>query len=103
VSFLPAINLSPVSLLPSINYRRCHNEIDENTGQGLITGVNDTGNNLSPVTLAIIITGVVDTGEQLDTGDKHKVAIISANFCKNSKWPQGDTQRPGGNLIITKT
>jgi hypothetical protein len=25
-------------------------EIDENPGKGLITGVNDTGNNLSPVT-----------------------------------------------------
>jgi hypothetical protein len=55
VLLLPAINLSPMSLLPSINYRRCHDEIDENTGQGLITGVNDTANNLLPVTMTTAI------------------------------------------------
>ncbi len=41
--------LSLVLLLPVINYRRGHG-IGENPGQGLFTGVNDTSNNLSPVT-----------------------------------------------------
>jgi hypothetical protein len=30
-------------------HRQCH-EIDENPGQGFITGVEETGDNLSPVT-----------------------------------------------------
>jgi hypothetical protein len=56
-----------VPLLPAINYCRCH-EIDENTGQGLITGVNDTNDNLSP--------GIVDTGEQLIAGGNQMLALI---------------------------
>ncbi len=43
------------------------------------------------------IAGVVDTG------DKHSFAIISANFRKNSKWSQWDTQRPGGHWFMKKT
>ncbi len=51
-----------------INYRRCH-RIDENPGQGLFTGVNDTSNNLSPVTTTPVIIYHQDrnTGEQLIT------------------------------------
>jgi hypothetical protein len=37
------------------------------------------------------IAGVVDTG------DKHKIVNISANFYKNLKRPQWDTQGPGRN------
>jgi hypothetical protein len=37
-------------LLLAINYCLCH-EIYENMGEGLTTGVNDPGNNLSPVTV----------------------------------------------------
>ncbi len=53
------INLSPVSTTPTIT---------ENPWQGLINGVNDTGDKF--------FAGVVDTAEQLfasvvDTGDKH--------------------------------
>jgi hypothetical protein len=49
----------------------------ENPCQGLIAGVNDTGNKF--------IAGVIDIGEQLiagviDTGDKHLFPNISANF-----------------------
>ncbi len=61
---------SLVSLLPEFNYCRCH-EIDENTGQGLITGVSDTSNKLSPVSLIQV------------NSLSPKVANISANFCKN--------------------
>ncbi len=38
-----------IKYLPTTNYCWCHG-IDENPGQGLIIGVNDTGNNLSLVT-----------------------------------------------------
>ncbi len=53
------INLSPVSTTPAIT---------ENPWQGLIAGVNDTGDKF--------FAGVVDTAEQfsagvVDTGDKH--------------------------------
>jgi hypothetical protein len=54
-------------LLPAIIYRRCH-EIDENTGQGLITGVNNTG-------------------------DKHNIANISAIFRKNLKAFSGTRRK----------
>ncbi len=52
----------------------------------------DTGHKFS--------VGVIDTAEQLiagvvDTGDQHSFAIISANFRKNSKWPQWYTWGPG--------
>ncbi len=46
---------------------------------------------------SIKIAGVVDAS------DKHKVANIFTNFRKNSKWPQCDTQRPGGNWFMKKT
>jgi hypothetical protein len=57
--------LWPVSLIPGIHYRRgrcyrrkinrrCHG-IDKNPGQSLITGNNDTGDNLSPVTTTLAI------------------------------------------------
>jgi hypothetical protein len=53
------------------------------------------GDNFSIVTttLAIYIAGVYNTGQQciagvIDTCDKHKIANISSNFCKNLKWPQ---------------
>ncbi len=74
----PAKNLSPVSLTPAIN--PCH-------GFSVIAGVVDTGDKF--------ITGVVDTA------DKYSFAIISANFRKNLKQPQWDTQRPG-TLIYEK-
>ncbi len=52
------------------------------------------------------MSGADDTGEQLitgvnDTGDKHKVANISANSRKNSKWPQWGTEGQG-KLFIQK-
>jgi hypothetical protein len=43
--------------------------MDENPGQGLITGVNDNADNLSPVTTTPRI-------------NYHRVAKISANFAK---------------------
>ncbi len=42
-------------------------------------------------------------GGVVDTGDKHSFAIISANFRKNSKRSQWDTQRPGGHWLMKKT
>jgi hypothetical protein len=62
---------------------RCHG-IDENSGQYVNAGVNDTDHILSSVSLSPVNSG------------KHKVANISANFRKNSKRPQWDTQ---GKLI----
>jgi hypothetical protein len=61
--------------------------------QGLIAGVVDTGDKF--------FAGVVDTAEQFiagvnDTGDKYSFANISANFRKNSKWPQWNTWGPVG-------
>ncbi len=53
-----------------------------NPGQGVIAGVTYTGKQL--------IAGVVDSG------NKHKIANISANFCKNLNQPEWDTQGPGG-------
>ncbi len=94
-----------VSLLPAINYRqcrcyrqkinrRCHG-IDENLRQGLITGVSDTGNNFSLV--ATTLADVVDT-------NKHKVANICENFCKNSQRPKWILGGPaGGNWFMKKT
>jgi hypothetical protein len=76
------INLSSVSTTPAIT---------ENSRQGLITGVVDTGDKF--------FASVVDTAEQLvvDTGDKffagvvdtaeQLIANIAANFGKNSKLP----------------
>ncbi len=60
--------------------------ITENLWQGLIIGVNDTGDKF--------IAGDVDTGEQLiagvvDTGDKHSFDNISANFRKIWNDPTG--------------
>ncbi len=42
-------NWSLMLLLPAIYYHRCHG-IDENLEQSLISSVNDTGDNLLPVT-----------------------------------------------------
>jgi hypothetical protein len=47
--------------------------------QDLITGVNDIGDKLSPLTATPAIN---------DTSGKHKVSNISANLLTNSKWPQ---------------
>ncbi len=82
-----------MSLLPTKINRRCHG-IDKNLRQGLITGVSDTGNNFSLV--ATTPADVVDT-------NKHKVANICENFCKNSQRPKLDTGGPGrGKLIHEK-
>jgi hypothetical protein len=91
VTTTPVINLSAVSTTLAIT---------ENPWQGLITGVNNTGNKFFP--------DVVDTAEQLiagvvDTGDKHSFAIISANFQKNSKLPHCYTRGPGGHWFMKKT
>ncbi len=67
-------NLFPQLLLLAINYHRCHG-IDENIGQ-------------SPV---------LTTAGFVYTANKHKVANISANFCKNLEWPQRNAQGPGEN------
>ncbi len=53
-----------------------------------------------PVSLTLVkqlIAGVVRTG------NKHKVANISANLRKNSQCPQWDTQRPGRNWFTKKS
>ncbi len=90
------------------NNHQCHG-IDGSPEQGLIIRVNDIGDNLSPATMTIYcIASVVDTGEQLmasvvDTGKKHKIANISANLNKNSKWPQEDTRGPGENWFVKKS
>jgi hypothetical protein len=75
-----------VLLLPASNYRRCHG-IDENLGQGLFTGVNDTSNNLSPVTTApvIIYHQDRDTDDQLftcvnNTGEKKAIRKYLGKF-----------------------
>jgi hypothetical protein len=39
----------------------------------------------------------------VDTADKYSLAIISANFWKNSKRSQWDTQRLGGHWFMKKT
>jgi hypothetical protein len=49
-------------------------------------------------TMMTIIAGVVYTGKkQLISGVNTKVVNISANFHKNLKWSQWDTQGPGRN------
>ncbi len=53
-SLTPGDKLSLVSLLPAMNFFRWCHGIDENPG-GLITCVNDTSNNLSPVATAPVI------------------------------------------------
>ncbi len=58
-------------------------KIDENPGKDLITGVNDTGNNLSPVTATPAITF------------RSYEYVRYASFCKNMKWPQGILRVPG--------
>jgi len=77
---------SLVSLLQAINYQWCHcycyHGVDENPGQGCKTGVNDTSDNLSPVSL----TPVKSLSPVSLTPANTKLRI-SLNFCKNSKWP----------------
>jgi hypothetical protein len=55
-----------------------------------IAGVNDTGDNLNSVPFSPV------------NNDKHRVAHVSANFHKNSKRPQWDTQGPWGNGYMKK-
>jgi hypothetical protein len=63
----------------------------------LIKGNNNTGDNLSPeITTSVSLTLVNNLWHR--TGDKYKVANISANFRKNSKWPLV----PGGTQIHEK-
>jgi hypothetical protein len=67
--------------------------------ESIKSGSNNTSDNLLPVLLtpvAQLIAGVVDTGE------KHKVVNISANFRKYSQKPQWDTLGPGGNPFLKK-
>ncbi len=52
-------------------------EIDENPGKGLITGVNDTGNNISPVTTTPAIT------------------FLSHEYVLDMKWPRRILRVPG--------
>ncbi len=66
--------------------------ITENPWQRLIAGVVDTGDKF--------VSAVVDTAEQFITGvvytaDKHSFAIISANFRKSQKDPNGILRGPG--------
>jgi hypothetical protein len=68
--------LSPVLLLPAINYR-CHNGIDENPEQGIITGSNDTG-------------------------DKRKVVNISAYFRKKIRLTPIGYSGARGKLVCEK-
>ncbi len=76
-------------IIPGACYRRYINHrcqrIDENLEQGLITGVNETADNLLPVTT----TPAVNT----------KLRIPPRIFIKNFKWSQQDTQGPGGNSL----
>jgi hypothetical protein len=62
--------------------------IDKNPGKSVFANANNNSD--------------VDTGEQLiagvvNTSDQHKDANISANFLKNPKLPEQDTQGLGGN------
>jgi hypothetical protein len=61
----------------------------QNTEQGLITSVNDNGDNLSPVTTTPMSNEHLIAGVK-DTGDKHKVVNFSTNFHKNLKWSRGN-------------
>ena len=54
------------------------------------------GKNFIPKFLSFFAGGV-------DTADNHSFANISADFWKNSKWSQWDTQRPGGHWFMKKT
>ncbi len=73
-----------------------------------MTGINNTGDKWEKIwdrKFFLIVSGADDTGEQHitvvnDTGDKHKVANISANSRKNSKWPQWGTEGPEENVLI---
>ncbi len=68
--------LSPVSLLPAIYYRR-RQGIDKNPVTGFITGVNDTGNNLSPIT-------TTHTGSILLPVSLTPVSILCENLVSDS-------------------
>ncbi len=87
-----------MSLLPAITRRRCRFliEIDENPGQGVIPGVNNTGKNLSPVKRQFIASVV-------DTGYKRKVENISANVIQCINVSQCDSQGPKGKWFIKKS
>ncbi len=78
VSLTPVNSFSAVSLTPANNFR--------------LFGY-------FPVT-RIKFAGVIDTA---DTGDKYSFSNISANFRKNSKWPQWNTWGPGGHWFMQKT
>ncbi len=80
VLLIPVANLPPVSTIPA----GC---VD--TGSNFAAGIVDTGGKFA--------TGVVDTG------GAPWLAIISANFRKNSKRSYWDTLGLGGNWFIKKT
>ncbi len=77
-------------------YHRCHGGSDENPEQGLITGVDDTEDNLSPVTMTpglIYIAGVNDT----------KLQISPRIFVKIQNSPNKILRAMGGNCSVKKT
>ncbi len=45
---------------------------------------------------AALTSDLGSSGLTVDNADKHSFAIISANFRKNSKRSQWETQGPGG-------
>ncbi len=93
MSLTPTNNLSPCRWHRWTVFRRCCWHRRKILGflvislwQGLIPGVNDTGDKF--------FAGVIDTAEQfiagvVDIGDKYSFGNISANFQKNSKRSNG--------------
>ncbi len=72
--------------------------IDENLGQGVIAGVNNSSNRLLPSNN--------DTGDNLSPESftpVNNLMPVSLNFCKNLKQPQWDTEGSGGKRFKQKT
>ncbi len=76
VSLTPVANLPPVSTTLAKLVEKFAAGVAD-TGGKFADGVVDTGSNFA--------TGVVDTGGKFATGGAPWLAIISANFRKNSK------------------
>ncbi len=66
------------------------------TSEQFIGGDNDTGEQLLLVTTTPTIKCFSFFASVVDTADKHSFANISANFRKNLKSSDWDTQWPGG-------
>ncbi len=91
--------------LCNLFHRRYHG-IDENPGRDFISGVKDTSDNFSPVTATPAITDRWCRWHgwaAFRSCRWHKVAKISANFCKNSKMIPKGYSGARGNWFQRKT